>query len=160
MLIETQRCRIRNFQEKDIDSFMEYRNDGAWMRYQGFKGRTREEYRQTLLRELSLKEGVQLAIADKEDDRLIGDLYLKQEGTDSWLGYTISPLKARNGYAYEAAGGVIAWLKGTGTHRILAATLPENTPSVNLLKKLNFVFEGYNAQEEAVYRLEIIPSAP
>ena len=37
MEIQTKRLSIRKFVSGDIDSFMDYRNNVDWMRYQGFK---------------------------------------------------------------------------------------------------------------------------
>ncbi len=153
MLIETDRCLIRNFEEKDIDEFMSYRNDEVWMRYQGFKGLTKQEYEKALLKDAALHEGVQLAIVLKDSGCLIGDIYLKQETNSLWFGYTISPLYARRGYAYEAVNGIIAWIKEKGIDKIFAAALPENIPSINLLKKLKFSFVGMNEYGEEVYTL-------
>ena len=70
---------IRPFKESDIDDFMEYRNDMEWMKYQGFKVLNKEEYEDALLKDVSLEKGMQLAIINKSDDRLIGDLYVRKE---------------------------------------------------------------------------------
>ncbi len=155
MLIETSRCLIRNFEEKDINEFMSYRNDEFWMRYQGFKGQTEREYKNVLLKEFELQKGAQLAIVLKDSGCLIGDIYLKQEADSLWIGYTISPSHARRGYAYEAVNGMIAWIREKGIEKILAATLPENIPSINLLKKLRFNFVGMNEHGEEVYTLDL-----
>lgn len=154
MLIETRRCLIRNFEEKDINEFMSYRNDEFWMRHQGFKGLTKQEYKKVLLKEFSLHEGNQLAIVLKDSGCLIGDIYLKQEADSLWFGYTISPLYARRGYAYEAVNGMITWIREKGIDKIFAATLPENIPSINLLKKLKFSFVGMNEHGEEIYTLD------
>lgn len=154
MLIETDRCLIRYFEEKDIDEFMSYRNDEVWMQYQEFKGLTKQEYEKALLKDVTLYEGVQLAIVLKDSGCLIGDIYLKQETNSLWFGYTISPLHARRGYAYEAANGIIAWIKDKGIDKIFAAALPENVPSINLLKKLKFSFIGMNEYGEEIYTLD------
>lgn len=154
MLIETGRCLIRNFEEKDIDEFMSYRNDEFWMRYQGFKGLTKQEYKKVLLKEFVLHEGAQLAIVLKDSGCMIGDIYLKQEDNSLWFGYTISPIHARKGYAYEAANGIMSWIREKGIDKIFAAALPENIPSINLLKKLKFSFAGMNEYGEEVYTLD------
>lgn len=41
---ESERCYTRRFTESDLDAFIAYRNDADWMKYQSFKGLTREEY--------------------------------------------------------------------------------------------------------------------
>ncbi len=140
MEIQTERCIIRQFNQYDIDDFMVYRNNLEWMRYQGFKGLTKQEYKDALLGSLSLQEGVQLAIVCKKLDVLIGDVYLKQEGSTFWIGYTICPSKARQGYAYEVLSSVIDVLKAKGVDCIKAGVESENAPSIALLKKLKFSY--------------------
>jgi ribosomal-protein-alanine N-acetyltransferase len=44
---------------------MVYRNDAEWMKYQGFKRLTKEDYEAELLRVLTLVRGIQLAIVNK-----------------------------------------------------------------------------------------------
>ena len=78
VLFSTKRCNIRFFQAKDIERFMSYRNDPVWMKYQGFKGLSRTEYKKALLSTSNWKQGVQLAVTDKEDF-LIGDLYVRED---------------------------------------------------------------------------------
>ena len=106
----TDRCHIRLFQEKDLERFIQYRNNLSWMQYQGCKGLTPEQYRQELLQPHPLSEGIQLAVADRQTDILLGDLYLRQEKDCCWIGYTISPDYARQGYGFEAVEGLIQWV--------------------------------------------------
>ena len=152
MDFETDRCIIRPFNAEDIDAFMSYRNDMDWMKYQGFKGLSKQEYMQALLYEHSLCNGVQLAIICKRTNTLIGDLYLKQEGDTCWIGYTITPLKARRGYAYEAVSAVICFLTTQGINRLKASVAIGNDASVMLLEKLKFTFLGIEADEQ-IYQL-------
>ncbi|MGO1043817.1 hypothetical protein ACTPEO_13855 [Clostridioides difficile] len=56
----TKRCKIRRFQESDIDIFTSYRNDEQWMKYQEFKGLTKNEYSKVLISKNSFEEGIQL----------------------------------------------------------------------------------------------------
>ncbi|HBX4612659.1 TPA: hypothetical protein MH263_06305 [Klebsiella pneumoniae] len=65
MQIISSRCIIRTFHSHEIDSFMVYRNDAEWMKYQGFKGLTKEDYEAELLGVLTLVRGIQLAIVNK-----------------------------------------------------------------------------------------------
>lgn len=143
----TPRCCIRQFCEKDLLFFIQYRNNTDWMKYQGFCGLSLEEYRRELLQEHPLSEGVQLAVADRETDQLLGDLYLRQEGKICWIGYTISPVHARQGYTFEAVGALIRFLFQHGIHTIKAGVLPQNTASVSLLQKLGFCPVGIEEEE-------------
>lgn len=140
-LFLTERCRIRFFQEKDMDAFMAYRNDLEWMKYQGFKGLSKQEYEQALLCIPDYEKGVQLAVADAED-RLIGDLYVKESEKATEIGFTISPAFSGQGYAKEAVAGLLAYKRSVSGKRIIAETQPENLASVRLLKKLGFREDG------------------
>lgn len=155
MEIHTERCTIRWFEENEIDDFMKYRNDDGWMRYQGFKGLTKQAYSKELLGEHSFTKGVQLAIINNVTNCLIGDIYLKQENNTFWIGYTINPLKARRGYAYEVLVAVINWVKQKGYVGVNAGVLPENIASINLLKKLGFTYISTDDNGEQIYTLHI-----
>ena len=78
ILFKTSRCLIRTFEEKDIDNFIEYRNNMEWMKHQGFKGLSKKEYREKLLVPFNIEKGSQLVIANKETDSLMGDLYVSK----------------------------------------------------------------------------------
>lgn len=134
MKITTSRLIVRRFVREDLPSFVKYRNDLAWMRYQGFKGLSISEYAKELLYEYTVDEGVQLAIIHEQTNELIGDIYLKKEGTTFWIGYTISPLHARQGYAYETVKALLSYLKKYGTKFIKADVDQDNVASIGLLK--------------------------
>lgn len=153
-MITTTRCLIRPFETRDIESFMIYRNDLDWMKHQSFKGLTREEYENVLLGEQSFLQGTQLAIIDKATDELIGDVYIQQEGTTYWIGYTITPTRARQGYAFEVMSGLIRHFAYQGAETFKAGVLGTNVASIALLKKLNFTFFETELDEQ-IYRLDV-----
>lgn len=148
MEIQSARCIIRRFEDKDIDDFMLYRNDMNWMKYQGFKGLSRKEYARELLKELSFEDGFQLAIICKETNKLIGDIYLKGEADNCWIGYSINPLESRQGFAYETVLAVITFLRKKGINSFKAGVVKGNLASTQLLKKLGFSYEGIEFNEE------------
>ncbi len=185
MTISTGRCLIRPFAEQDLDAFMAYRNDLSWMRFQDFKGLTREAYEKALLGDCHLTQGCQLAIVDRQSGRLIGDLYVKadsgaeadadcgREGSTLddpgagkragngvafaasisvgyWIGYTVAPAYARQGYAFEAVSALIDALAKIGATWIRAGVDPGNTASIALLTKLGFKLTA-SSDSEAVY---------
>lgn len=158
MLIKTERCAVRRFEEEDLDRFMEYRNDEGWMLYQGFKGLTRQAYAKHLLGEgASLAKGMQYAIVLSATNRLIGDLYLKQEGCFFWVGYSVHPAYARQGYIFEVLSALVSLARQQGVESIKAGVLPENTPSICLLKKLGF---SYVSVEDGEQIYELHPGNP
>lgn len=135
---ETERCRIRPFEETDIAAFMSYRNNLDWMQFQGFKGKKYLEYKAALLKQPDFREGVQLAVASKQTGELLGDLYLKLEKNTCWIGYTIAPQFARQRLAFEVVTKLLMQLKREGMAFAKAGVEKENIASIALLKKLGF----------------------
>lgn len=133
---------------------MVYRNDAEWMKYQGFKGLTKEDYEAALLGVLTLAQGIQLAIVNKRTQVLMGDIYLRQQCDVFWLGYTISPAYAREGYAFEVITATIGWIKENGFSLIKAGVNPENTSSIKLLIRTGFHFSGIE-EGEHIYVLDL-----
>lgn len=154
MVFTTQRCLIRPFTDADIDSFMAYRNDEGWMRFQGFKGLSREAYARALLAPQTETEGVQLAIVDQAQNRLIGDLYLKQMDDAAEIGYTVAPQFARQGYAREAVLGLLQQL-GVSRRTVRAAVMPDNAPSLALLQSLGFQKTGVDAEGDWLFETTV-----
>lgn len=154
MKLMTTRCLIRPFEQHDIEPFMTYRNDLEWMQHQSFKGLTYEEYERSLFGNPSITKGMQLAIINQETNELIGDLYVQQDGTTYWIGYTISPRHARQGYASEVVSGLIRHLSDQGAETIKAGALATNEASIALLKKLNFEYL-VTEDDEQIYALDV-----
>lgn len=138
MEFTTERTHVRPFQEQDIRLFMAYRNDLQWMRFQGFKGLSYDEYVASLLHEFVMTNGGQLAVIHTETRQLIGDLYVVKESDAYWIGYTVSPHVARLGYGSEIVKGAIKYLQERGGKVFLAETHVDNIASRNLLTKLQF----------------------
>ena len=151
---ETERCRVRPFEENDIEAFLSYRNNLDWMQYQGFKGKKYLEYKAALLQKPKFKEGVQLAVVDKQTGELIGDLYLKLERNTGWIGYTIAPQFARQGFAFEVVTQLLLELRQAGLTQVRAGVEEQNIASIQLLKKLGFEQIGVN-DSELIFQREL-----
>ena len=136
---ETERCRVRPFEEIDVAAFMSYRNNLDWMQFQGFKGKKYLEYKAALLKQPDFREGVQLAVASKQSGEMLGDLYLKLEKNTCWIGYTIAPQFARQRLAFEVVTELLTQLKREGLALSKAGVEAQNIASISLLKKLGFV---------------------
>lgn len=153
IVIETERCYLRPFEEKDLDLFMIYRNNEAWMKFQSFKNLTKEEYRKILLVLLNIEDGIQLAIAYKDSDKLIGDVYLKKTEKTIFIGYTINPDYSRMGYITEVLKALLPNLRDNYSDCKITATIEkENIPSKNFLIKLGFDYDSFTDEwQEEVY---------
>ena len=155
MYLKSNRCHIRPFEEEDLKAFITYRNNLDWMKYQGFKGLSEEAYREILLVQQKLTEGAQLAITLSDTTQLIGDIYLKEEQDTIWIGYTIAPAYARQGYAGEVVQALCNHLMAEGYATVNAGAEPENTASIRLLEKLGFTFIEKDQHGELIYQLPL-----
>ena len=137
--VETERCCIREFQEKDLDVFMSYRNDLEWMTHQTFKGLSKEVYKMQLIQKFDINTGGQLAIINRNDAALLGDLYVVKHESEINIGYTIHPKYARQGYISEVVKELIIVLihRYPGIKIVADATI-DNLPSIKLLEKVGF----------------------
>jgi len=151
---ETERCRIRPFEENDIEAFMSYRNNLDWMQFQGFKGKKYLEYKAALLMQPKFADGVQLAVVGKQTGELIGDLYLKLEKNTGWIGYTIAPQFARQGFAFEVVTQLLLELRQAGLTQVKAGVEEQNLASIQLLKKLGFDQIGID-DSELIFQREL-----
>lgn len=151
---ETERCRVRPFEESDIEAFMSYRNNLDWMQFQGFKGKKYLEYKAALLQQPKFREGVQLAVANRQTGELLGDLYLKLEQNACWIGYTIAPQFARQGLAFEVVSKLLLQLRQAGLTLVKAGVEEQNLASIALLKKLGFTQIGID-DSELIFQREL-----
>ena len=146
-IIETDRLVLRNFKEKDIDILYSYRNNKNCSKYQRWEN-TSKEFLTNFIKEERLKtisnDSLQLAIAHKENDDLVGDIFIARKEKCITIGYTVDFKHHRKGYAHEIINALISYLfdnfKG---YELVALVHPDNEPSKKLLEKLNFESDGY-----------------
>lgn len=148
--LETERLRLRNFEEKDLDELCDYRNDECCARFQRWEPKdTEREGLAAMIDERKdcslLKTGKQqFAIALKENDAMVGDVTVFLENPTVTLGYTVSYKHHRQGYAFETLSALTEKLHETYPERELICLVePENLASVGLLRKLGFEDLGY-----------------
>jgi ribosomal-protein-alanine N-acetyltransferase len=78
------------------------------------------------------------------EQRVIGFARLGLDGVKAGkLGYAIRAAEQGRGYASDAARVLVAFgFRELGLHRISAAIGPDNSPSIALVKRLGFAYEG------------------
>lgn len=142
MQIKTDNFTIRPFTEQEIPAFTKYHNDLTWMKYQGFKGLSAETFAQELLQPVDLYEGHQFAVVSNDNSQaLLGDIYVQRDGQKFWLGFTINPVYARQGYMHKVLQAVISEIHlDPVIEAVVAAVETENEASSNLLKKIGFQY--------------------
>lgn len=154
MILETERLVLRNFKDSDLDCLYDYRNNILCSKYQRWEENSKEYLADFIKNEkgkILNGETIQLAIALKSTDILIGHIYVAFKGKTITLGYTISYRHQRNGYAYEMLKSFIEKLfEMFPTYEIACLVHPENIASKKLLEKLNFKNEGYESKINSV----------
>jgi RimJ/RimL family protein N-acetyltransferase len=153
--ILTERLRVRRFRPADVPALYAYRNDPQVARFQGWQLRSEEELRE-FVTWLEAEDPArpdsrfQFAVARREDDALIGDLYLGRTAGDprqAELGYTFARERQGRGYASEAARALLGYAFTTlGLHRVMAMVDCENERSVALLERIGMRREGHFLQ--------------
>jgi RimJ/RimL family protein N-acetyltransferase len=151
----TPRLRVRRFAEADLPAFLTYRNDPEVARFQSWDS-TSEEQARDFFAGLHEEEpgrpggGFQFAVALREDNALIGDVYLRlldYDARQGELGYTLARPYQGQGYAREAVGAVLGYAFSTlGLHRLTAVVDQRNAPSIALLERLGMRREGASRQ--------------
>ncbi len=152
------RILLRRLQASDLADFQAYRCDPAVALYQGWKT-TSDAEALAFLNDVNkadlfpLGAWCQIAIAQRSDDRLIGDIgiFLSADGDEAEIGVSLSRQSQGNGLAREAVGEAIKLVfDHTNAHRVIGITDARNLPSIRLLQRLGMtkveeletVFEG------------------
>jgi len=151
-ILETERLRIRQFQDSDLEPFWVYRNDPDVARYQGWDVPFPREKALEFVTEMKVKdpnvqdEWFQTAIEEKSTGEMVGDtaFYLKKDDLQAYIGCTIARPHWRKGFGIEATRRLLDYLfGGLDLHRVIAITDVENVPSFSMLDRLGFRREGH-----------------
>ena len=155
--IRTGRLTIRMMRPNDAERLAEYRNDPNVARFQGWDLPYTLEHASAMLAHQAHfdqpppAEWVQLAV--ERHGEVIGDLAvcLIADGHIAQVGYTFAAEHQGRGYATEALGGLVdALFASTDVHRVVANLDPANTPSLRVLERVGFAFEGLARRAELV----------
>jgi RimJ/RimL family protein N-acetyltransferase len=149
-VLETDRLILRRLSAGDAAFILELVNDPGWLRFIGDRGvRTLDDARQYILSgpvDMYERLGFGLyAVELKDGGAAIGMCGLIKRATlpDIDLGFAFLPRFVGQGYASEAAAGVLAYARrALGLSRVLAITSPDNDRSIRLLERIGFRFQG------------------
>jgi RimJ/RimL family protein N-acetyltransferase len=146
---------LRRLAPDDLDSFLEYRNDPAVARYQGWDSYTRDEAVELIQSQAEQVPSVpgqwlQIGIAPRNTHQLVGDCGFKIHGHDprqATIGITLARPFQGLGYATEALSTLFDYVFGPmNLHRVIADTDPENASSWRLLERLGMRREAHSKQ--------------
>lgn len=148
VFLETDRLILRNVAPDDAVEMHEYRNHPLCSKYQ--RGQTKDLVGiQTLIHDhisdiLSADRPCLLAAAQKETDKIVGEIVVMPSDETFSLGYTISYKHHRKGYAFESLSTLIEYLHlQYPSWDFVCFTDEENAPSRALLEKLGYEDLGY-----------------
>lgn len=150
-MLRAKRLCLRNLRQTDVDTLFDYRNDIRCNLYQRYED-TSKKYLQKFIKDyadstlFSKEEEQHYAIICHENSEMIGDISVFFSKSDNCftLGITIAPLFQRQGYAYEILNEVIKQLQDKyPSVDIVALIEKDNSKSISLFKKLNFIEECY-----------------
>jgi ribosomal-protein-alanine N-acetyltransferase len=149
-VLETERLILREVEEADAPFVLELLNSPGFLENIGDRGvRTEDEARAYIVERVigSYRQhgfGMWLTI-QKLDDTAVGLAGLvKRDGLDvPDVGYAFAPRVWGQGYAQEAAAGVLAHARGPmGIPKLAAITTLENFASMAVLRKIGFTYQG------------------
>ncbi len=148
VFFETERLRLRNIEEKDLEIMYEYRNHKLCSRYQRDQTKDKEGLKKLIANrkegKISLEEAFILAIALKETDEMAGEVVVMPKENKISMGYTVSHRHHRKGFAFEMLSALTDLLhEKYPSHKFICLVDPENIPSIKLLKKLGYEAVGY-----------------
>jgi RimJ/RimL family protein N-acetyltransferase len=148
-ILETERLILRELTTDDAPFILELLNDPSFIRYIGDKGvKCIEDARRYILTvpvESYNQNGYGLYLVKlKDGERSIGicGLVKRPALPDVDIGFAFLPLYRSKGYAYEAAVAVLVYGKESlGLKRVLGITLPENSSSIKVLRKIGLRYD-------------------
>ena len=148
--IETERLALHEIDERDADFVLRLVNEPSFLRYIGDRGvRTLADARKYIADGpvagyARYGHGL-MRVVRKADGAALGMCGILKRDTlpDPDIGFSFFPEYGSQGYALESAQAVMKHARETlGLGRIVAITTRDNEPSMRLLGKLGFRFDG------------------
>jgi RimJ/RimL family protein N-acetyltransferase len=148
--IETERLRLRPFDEADADALFTLHSDARVLRYWDSPPWSDSARATAFIQKCRQMAddgaGVRLAVDRRDDGGFLGWCSFSRWNPDfrsGALGYVFTSASWGHGYATEAAGALLDWAFDTlDLNRVQAETDTRNTASARVLEKLGFQREG------------------
>lgn len=153
-VLVTERLVLRRFTETDAADLFEVRSNEAIMRYIARPLAKTLADADALIKViddlLTGNNGITWCISLKNEPKFIGSIgfwRIEKENHRAEIGYLLHPAYQGRGIMQEAVQVVIDYGFNTiKLHSIQANVTPQNTPSVSLLERNNFILEGHFKQ--------------
>lgn len=162
IVLQTERLRLRHMTPDDAEFMLGLLNDPGWHRFIGDRGiRTVDGAREHIVKgpiAMVARLGFGFYLVErKADGRPLGLCGLAKRDflDDVDIGYAFLPEYGGQGYAFEAAQGVLAHARALGLTRLVATVVPDNEASIRLLEKLGLRFERTIAAPDTARALQL-----
>lgn len=147
-VLETNRLVLRKIVLEDAENLFVLRTDEEVMKYIGRpRPKSIIEVEELIDKMNDITMRIQWGITLKDDNRIIGTIgyhQIEKEHYRAELGYMLHPKQWNNGIMTEAIQSIIKFgFNKMKLHSIQAIINPENDASRKILKKFNFLKEGY-----------------
>lgn len=141
MAMRTERLLLRPFAAGDADDLYAYLSDPEVVKFEPYAPLGRQQ----CVQEAAGRAENPGFTAVVLDGRVIGNIWLGQEGEDTYdVGWVFNRAYQGKGYAAEAARAVLDdAFRRRGAHRVIAQVDPLNTPSWRLCERLGMRREGH-----------------
>lgn len=144
--LQTERLALRPFVAEDGPALFRYLSQPLAVEFEPYDVCTREEAMS--LASARAADPSFVAVHRREDDLLIGNLYLAPHAHPDWatweIGYVFDPQAWGHGYATEACLALVDLLFAErSAHRVVARCNPENPRSWALLERLGMRREAH-----------------
>jgi [ribosomal protein S5]-alanine N-acetyltransferase len=144
----TQSATLRRLVATDLKAFHAYRSDSELAQYQGWSPMSETEAASFIgemanVSALIPGEWIQLGIAEKNTDQLLGDVgvFLSADEKTAEIGFTLTTNAQGKGIATDAMRATLQLVFAVSTSQtVRAITDAQNHPSIRLLERLQFVF--------------------
>jgi len=139
----TARLSVRPLLYQDAEFLFELVNTPDWIKYIGQKNIHSVKEAQTYAEKILQSPTAHYWLVSTDNSNKAGILTLvKRNYLDTHdIGFAFLPAHFNKGFAFEAASALLKRLADTATmEKIYAVVMPDNTPSLKLLAKLDFAF--------------------
>ena len=154
---KTARLFLRTMNADDAAFIFELVNTPGWIKFIGDRNIKNSLDAGNYIQKIISNPAISYRVVTlQEDETDIGVVtFIKRDYLDHHdIGFAFLPAYNKQGYAFEATNEVLNDLLKTAEHStILATTIPENSSSIQLLKKLGFSFNKEIIHEGLVLQL-------
>ena len=162
--IKTTRLHITSLNKEDNGFILELVNTPGWLKFIGNRNINTAEEASAYIERINNNKNIRYWVVRLvQDETAIGIVTLIKRDHLKYpdIGFAFLPQFGSKGYAYEATKAVLDFiLQRTSYKHIAAITVPGNTRSIGLLKKLQFHFERdiIDKEELQLYSIAVAQS--